>query len=254
MTFYEVLEQVIALLQHHGRVTYRALKRQFDLDDDYFEDLKAELIEGRQLAVDEHGRVLVWTGSAPASLAPVSTPFRFAEQATSQEDQDAQASRSSIDPRPPDAVRRQLTVLFCDLVDSTALASELDPEEWREVVRAYQRTRAAVIQRYDAHVAQYLGTGCLSTSGTLKPTKMMHRGRCGLGWGWSRPCTCSIRAWSRSGGYTWPCVWASTRVSWWWVRSVPRAKHEQLALGETPNIAAHLQGVAACYMTRRTRL
>ena len=50
MTFYEVLEQVIALLQRYGRVTYRALKRHFDLDDDYLDDLKAELIDARQLA------------------------------------------------------------------------------------------------------------------------------------------------------------------------------------------------------------
>jgi hypothetical protein len=68
MTFYEVLEQVIALLQRHGRVTYRALKRQFDLDDDYVDDLKAELIVARQLAVDEQGEVLVWTGGATATL------------------------------------------------------------------------------------------------------------------------------------------------------------------------------------------
>ena len=62
MTFYEVVEQVLALLQQHGRVTYRALKRQFALDDDYIEDLKAELIQARRLAVDEQGAVLVWSG------------------------------------------------------------------------------------------------------------------------------------------------------------------------------------------------
>ena len=53
MTFYEVLEQVIALLQRHGRVSYRALTRQFALDDGYLEDLKAELIEVQQVAVDQ---------------------------------------------------------------------------------------------------------------------------------------------------------------------------------------------------------
>ena len=52
-------------------------------------------------------------------------------------------------------------MLFCDLVESTALASQLDPEEWREVVRAYQDTCAAVIQRYDGHIGQYLGDGLL---------------------------------------------------------------------------------------------
>ena len=62
MTFEELLDQAIALLQRRGRLTYRALKRQFNLDDDYLEDLKAELIQGQRLAVDEDGAVLVWTG------------------------------------------------------------------------------------------------------------------------------------------------------------------------------------------------
>src|SRR5262245_37748514 len=83
MTFEEILDQAIALLQRRGRLTYRALKRQFDLDDDYLEDLKAELIQGQRLAVDEDGTVLVWTGgtevpprptpSAPPSEVPPGT-------------------------------------------------------------------------------------------------------------------------------------------------------------------------------------
>ena len=64
MDFYDVLERVLAILQQHKRVTYRALQRQFDLDESYLEDLKAEIIEARQLAVDEGGRILVWTGAA----------------------------------------------------------------------------------------------------------------------------------------------------------------------------------------------
>jgi hypothetical protein len=59
------------------------------------------------------------------------------------------------------AERRQLTVMFCDLVGSTALSERLDPEEWREVVRAYQETCAVVIERYEGHIAQYLGDGVL---------------------------------------------------------------------------------------------
>src|SRR5262249_12200155 len=70
------------------------------------------------------------------------------------------ASRPAIH-RPPEAERRQLTVLFCDLVDSTALATQLDPEELRAVVRAYQATCAKVIARFDGHIAQYLGDGLL---------------------------------------------------------------------------------------------
>jgi hypothetical protein len=59
MTFEEILDQAIAMLQRRGRLTYGALKRQFQLDDAYLEDLKAELIEGQRVAVDEDGRVLV---------------------------------------------------------------------------------------------------------------------------------------------------------------------------------------------------
>ena len=51
--------------------------------------------------------------------------------------------------------------MFCDLVDSTQLSSQLDPEEYREVVRAYQSAYTEVIQRYDGHIAQLLGDGLL---------------------------------------------------------------------------------------------
>ncbi len=72
MTFQEVLAQVITWLQREQRVSYRALKRQLALDDDYLEDLKDELIYAKHLAADEDGRVLVWTG------APTSVPSRAA--------------------------------------------------------------------------------------------------------------------------------------------------------------------------------
>jgi class 3 adenylate cyclase len=61
----------------------------------------------------------------------------------------------------PEAERRQLTVLFCDLVDSTVLASRLDPEDLREVVRAYQEVCAKVVARFEGYIAQYLGDGLL---------------------------------------------------------------------------------------------
>ena len=61
-TFDEVLAQVVELLQREGRLSYRALKRRFALDEEYLEDLKAEIIAAKQLAFDEDGKVLVWTG------------------------------------------------------------------------------------------------------------------------------------------------------------------------------------------------
>ena len=62
MTFDEILDQVRAMLQQRGRVTYRSLKRRFDLDEEYLEDLKGELIRAEGVAADEGGDVLVWKG------------------------------------------------------------------------------------------------------------------------------------------------------------------------------------------------
>jgi len=76
--FVAVMDQVIALLRQRGRLTYRTLQRQFQLDDEALEDLKLELITGQRLAVDEEGTVLVWSGAtgttAPAAAAPAGTP------------------------------------------------------------------------------------------------------------------------------------------------------------------------------------
>src|SRR5438093_3740333 len=144
MTFEEILDQAIAMLQRRGRLTYGALKRQFQLDDAYLEDVKAELIEGQRLAVDEDGRVLVWTGCADApSLTTPPAPQLGPPPATSGV-QPIQVLPPPAAPQSPDAERRQLTVMFCDLVDSTPLASQLDPEDLREVVRAYQETASEV--------------------------------------------------------------------------------------------------------------
>src|SRR6516162_8811288 len=67
MTFEEILDQAIAMLQRRGRLTYSTLKRQFQLDDAALDDLKDELIYGQRAAADEDGRVLVWTGDTAAA-------------------------------------------------------------------------------------------------------------------------------------------------------------------------------------------
>src|SRR5262245_5776920 len=73
----------------------------------------------------------------------------------------AEAFPQFVAPSRAEAERRQLTVLFCDVVGSTALSAQLDPEELREVVQQYQATCTAVIRRYDGYVAQHLGDGLL---------------------------------------------------------------------------------------------
>ena len=79
MRFSEIIDQVSALLQRKGRITYRSLKLEFDLDDEQLDVLKEELIEGQELAVDKDGKILVWTGdderpSSPQPRAPNPRP------------------------------------------------------------------------------------------------------------------------------------------------------------------------------------
>src|SRR5262249_29612242 len=109
---------------------------------------KEELIEVKQLASDKDGKMLVWTGT------PGEKPARSAERTT------AEAVEPRIDLH-TEAERRQMTVMFCDLVGSTPLAEKLDPEELREVILAYQQTCAGQIRRFDGYIARYVGDGLL---------------------------------------------------------------------------------------------
>src|SRR5881398_3229454 len=161
MTFEEILAQVFELLQREKRVSYRALKLRFDINDDYIEGIKDELIYAKKLAVDEENRVLVWTGNVEGTIETLSQPDKTIQPPPSQDTPSVQPASPVMTSRTPEAERRQLTVMFCDLVDSTTLSSQLDPEDLREVVRAYQATCAEVIQRFDGHIAQYLGDGLL---------------------------------------------------------------------------------------------
>jgi hypothetical protein len=81
MTFEEIVDQALAMLQRRGRVAYRTLKRQFDLDEDALEDLKVELIDAQGVAADEDGKVLVWSGSAASPPTPATAPERAPRRA-----------------------------------------------------------------------------------------------------------------------------------------------------------------------------
>src|SRR5882724_164381 len=73
MDFYALLDDVLKLLHQRGRVTYRALKRQFHLDDEVLDDLKEEILYGQRLAVEEDSCVLVWTGGTGITPQPISS-------------------------------------------------------------------------------------------------------------------------------------------------------------------------------------
>lgn len=160
MRFSEVVDQAIEFLQQRARVSYRALKREFDLDDETLDDLKAEIIDAKRLAIDEDGKVLVWTGkeqgakSTEPGAKSKEVGGAYLQLPSGAPDSLLPASRTGGE-------RRQLTVMFCDLVDSTALSTRLDPEDLRKVIRRYQDTCTEVIQRFDGYIAQYLGDGLL---------------------------------------------------------------------------------------------
>ena len=126
MNFYSVVDQAITLLRQRGRVTYRALKRQFALDDDALEDLKEELMYGQRLAADEDGRVLVWTGDMPMVTEPHASLSPSGQPSPTYEDPPFHTETPPVSPM-AEAERRQLTVMFCDLVDSTKLSSPTRP-------------------------------------------------------------------------------------------------------------------------------
>jgi class 3 adenylate cyclase len=244
MTFEEILDQAVAMLQRRGRLTYSTLKRQFQLDDAALDDLKNELIEGQRVAVDERGNVLVWTGGTDVS--PRTTPSA-PQPGAPPDTSDAQPTPSRPAPAAPvspDAERRQLTVLFCDLVDSMALASHLDPEDLRAVVRAYQATCAEVIQRFAGHIAQYLGDGLLVYFGYPQAHEddAQRAVRSGIGTieamgtlNTRLEREYGVRLAVRLGIHTGLVVVGEIGSG---------ERQEQLALGETPNIAARLQGLA----------
>lgn len=237
MKFSTVVEQVLELLQRQRRISYRALKREFDLDDEYIDDLKAEIIDAKRVAIDEDGKVLVWTGKGTQGERE---NRGNGESENQQPPQTLDARRQTLDSSRPEAERRQLTVMFCDLVGSTALSERLDPEELREVVRAYHQVSAEAIGRFAGQVAQHLGDGLLVYFGYPQAHEddAQRAVRAGLG------IVAAIRqapvlqhhgVQVRIGIHTGPVVVGEIGGG---------AKREQLALGETPNLAARVQGLA----------
>jgi class 3 adenylate cyclase/tetratricopeptide (TPR) repeat protein len=165
MTFEDLLDQATAMLQRRGRVTYRALKRQFALDEDTLADLTAELLYAHPQVRDDAGQGLLWTGdpgpAPPAASAAVESPQRaplaytppyLAEKILT--------SRSALE-----GERKQVTVLFADLKGSMELLAERDPEEARQLLDPVLDRMMAAVHQYEGTVNQVMGDGIMALFG-----------------------------------------------------------------------------------------
>jgi class 3 adenylate cyclase len=180
MKFSEMVDQAVEFLRRRERVSYRALKREFDLDDESLEDLKTELIKAKRLAVDEDGEVLVWVSMDSAG----ETAKRGnGETGGMTEGANGRRGERATPPPPPasytpshlaariraavvtDGERKTITVLFADLKGSTALIEGLDPEEARAIIDPALQLMMDAVHRYEGYVAQVLGDGIFALFG-----------------------------------------------------------------------------------------
>jgi class 3 adenylate cyclase/predicted ATPase len=145
-------------------------------------------------------------------------------------------------PRAPEAERRQLTVLFCDLVGSTELSARLDPEDMGRVIRAYQGCCAGVVERWGGHVAKYMGDGVLAYFGWPRAheDEAERAVRAGLAIAQAVP-----RLEVRAGDPLAARVGIATGLVMVGELIGEGAAKEQAVVGETPNLAARLQALAA---------
>jgi class 3 adenylate cyclase len=222
--FSEIVKQAFVLLQDAGRVSYRALKMEFDLDDNQLDALKEELLFSHPQIEDIEGRGLVWPDH---------------NKSPSDDAGDGALGSAVADAPHHEAERRQITVMFCDLVGSTALSEKLDPEELRDLMTTYQKTAGEVIERYQGHVAQYLGDGLMVYFGWPRA----HEDAAGQAVRTGLELIDAVTRLEmaeplqvRIGIATGAVVVGETGAG---DASVPKA-----AVGETPNVAARMQGLA----------
>jgi class 3 adenylate cyclase len=219
---------IAAWLRELGLERYEEAFRENEIDAEILPKLTADDLKDIGVTAVGHRRKLL---EAVAALAEPASASQAARSAPAEA-----ASRV----RPAEAERRQLTVLFCDLVGSTELSARLDPEEMREVMRAYQIAVAGEVATFEGHVAKFMGDGVLAFFGYPKAHEddaeravragLAITGRIGdLSTG-GRKLT------ARIGIATAPVVVGDLIGE--------GAAQEEAVVGETPNLAARLQTLA----------
>lgn len=183
--------------------------------------------------VDPEDRFCSDCGAPLTEATPIPEPFGTGQRQGEEEDQAL-----------PDAERRQLTVMFCDLVGSTQLSQQLDPEELRNVVQDYQSVCAKVISRFEGHIAQYLGDGLLVYFGYPQAHEDDAGRAVRAGLGITEAVEQLSARLQQSLGVD-LSVRVGVHTGMVVVGEIGEGdSREQLALGETPNLAARLEGLA----------
>jgi class 3 adenylate cyclase len=215
---------VVAWLRGLGLDRYAPAFRDNDVDAEILPELTADDLIGLGVTSIGHRRKLL------AAIAALGTDIPAATVPAAPRDPPAQA----------DAERRQLTVMFCDLVGSTALAARLDPEDLREVIAAYHRSVAEVVAGFDGFVAKYMGDGVLVYFGYPRAHEddAERAVRAGLGLidAVGRLDVKSVKLQARVGIATGLVVVGDLIGQ--------GSAQEQSVVGETPNLAARLQALA----------
>lgn len=221
-----ILNETTQILRNRGKISFRAIKRQFGIDDEYLEDIVYELVEILNVARSKDNRMLEWIEDPTFHLEkPGDADHKSSDQAVKAE-------------------RRQLTVMFIDIVGSTELSRILDPEDLRDILYAYQELFDAVVVKHQGLVVQHLGDGIMAYFGypraheddaqravmsglemltTLKEFNRRQKEQ--------RKVTLNVRI----GVHTGIVVVGATGG---------KTHSEMLALGEAPNLAAKIQGLA----------
>ncbi len=149
----------------------------------------------------------------------------------------SEVSKSGDNDSPPRrAERRQLTILFCDLVDSTQLSEKLDPEEYRQVILDYHQVAKTVIEEFGGHIGSYLGDGLLAYFGYPEGLEDASIAGVRAGLGIIEAVSLANQDWKKEGKTT-----IKIRIG---VHTGLAIVDDHLALGETVNIAARLEGLA----------
>jgi class 3 adenylate cyclase/tetratricopeptide (TPR) repeat protein len=165
MTFEEILDHALAMLQRRGRVTYRALKLQFKLDDDQLEALTDELLYAHPQVVDDAGRGLRWTGTPVSALPPAAAPAPAQDLAPLSYTPPHLAEKILTSKAALEGERKQVTVLFADLKDSTELIRGLDPEAAQQLLDPALHRMMDAVHRLEGTVNQVLGDGIMALFG-----------------------------------------------------------------------------------------